>query len=93
MKLRSPTGRVEKSLGTTDKLLAEELAGPMITDHKLRAARPRVETTWESQLPPGLHTCLNGERIYATPTELHFLDETPIRIEPNGVTALAGSAE
>jgi hypothetical protein len=88
VKLRSPTGRVEKSLGTSDYREADAKAGPLIAAHKaaLQAARPRVETTWEREYEPGLHTGLNGERIYATPTELHYLDETPIRIEPNGVT-------
>ncbi len=88
VKLRSPTGRVEKSLGTSDYREADAKAGPLIAAHKaaLQAARPRVETTWEREYEPGLHTGLNGERIYATPSELHYLDETPIRIEPNGVT-------
>src|SRR6185437_8142958 len=85
--LRSPTGRVEKSLGTSDYREADAKAGPLIAAHKaaLLAARPRVETTWEREYEPGLHTGLNGERIYATPTEIHYLDETPIRIESNGV--------
>jgi integrase len=87
VKLRSPTGRVEKSLGTSDYREADAKAGPLIAAHKaaLLAARPRVETTWEREYEPGLHTGLNGERIYATPTEIHYLDETPIRIESNGV--------
>ena len=34
---------------------------------------------------PGLHTGLNGERIYATDREIHYLDENPVRIESNGV--------
>ena len=89
VKLRSPTGRVERSLGRSDRREAEVIAGPLITAHKaaLLAAKPRVETTWEREYEPGLHTGLNGERIYATPTELHYLDETPIRIESNGVMA------
>ena len=71
IKLRSPTGRVEKSLGTSDYREADAKAGPLIAAHKaaLLAARPRVETTWEREYEPGLHTGLNGERIYATPTE------------------------
>ena len=42
IKLRSPAGRVERSLGTSDRREAEILAGPMITEHKraLLAARP-----------------------------------------------------
>lgn len=87
VKLRSPTGRVEKSLGTSDYREADAKAGPLIAAHKaaLLAARPRVETTWEREYEPGLHIGLNGERIYATPSEVHYLDETPIRIESNGV--------
>jgi integrase len=86
VKLRGPAGRVEKSLGTSDYREAEVAAGPLITAHKaaLLAARPRVETTFEREYEPGLHTGLNGERIYATPTELHYLDESPIRVQPNG---------
>jgi site-specific recombinase XerD len=44
-----------------------------------------METTFMREYDPGLHTGLNDERIYATTTELHYLDETPVRIEPNGV--------
>jgi hypothetical protein len=45
IKLQSPTGRIEKSLGTPDRVQAEILALPMIAEHKaaLLAARPRVE--------------------------------------------------
>jgi integrase len=89
VKLRSPAGRVERSLGTSDRREAEVIAGPMITAHKasLLAARPRVETTWVREYEPGLHTGLEGERIYATATELHYLDAEghAARIEPNGV--------
>jgi integrase len=89
VKLRSPTGRVEKSLGTADRREAEVLAGPLITAHKaaLLAARPKVVPTWLREYEPGLHTGLNDERIFATATELHYLDEQghTIRTEPNGV--------
>jgi integrase len=87
VKLRSPGKRVEQSLGTSDKLQAERAALPLIDAHKaaLLAARPRVVTTFEREYDPGLHTGLNGEKIYATATELHYLDEAPVRIEPNGV--------
>lgn len=86
VKLRSPAGRVEKSLHTPDRRKAEVLAGPLVTAHKaaLLAARPRVETMWTREYEPGLHTGLDGERIYATDRELHYLDEVPVRIEPNG---------
>jgi integrase len=39
---------------------------------------------WTREYEPGLHTGLDGERIYATDRELHYLDEVPVRIEPNG---------
>jgi integrase len=89
VKLRSPAGRVEKSLGTSDRRKAEVIAGPLVTAHKaaLLAARPRVETTWMREYEPGLHTGLNDERIFATGTDLHYLDEQghTTRTEPNGV--------
>ena len=60
---------------------------PLIAAHKaaLLAAKPRVETVWTREFEPGLHVGLNGEKIYATLDQLHFLDEVPVRIEPNGV--------
>ena len=75
-------------MGTSDYREAEVAAGPLITAHKaaLLAAKPRVETTWEREYEPGLHVGPNGEKIYATLTELHFIDESPIRIELNGTT-------
>jgi integrase len=87
VKLRSPTGRTEKSLGTSVRREAEVLAGPLVTAHKaaLLAARPRIVPTFIREYEPGLHTGLNGERVYATATELHYLDENPVRIEANGV--------
>jgi integrase len=87
IKLRSPTGRIEKSLGTPDRREAEVAAGELITQHKaaLLAARPRVEMVWRPEYEPGLHIGLNGEHIYATEREVHYLDESPIRIETNGV--------
>jgi integrase len=88
VKLRSPAGRIEKSLGTAIRQEAEIIAGPLVTAHKaaLMAARPRMETAFKREYEPGLHTGLNGERIFATATELHYLDEVPIRAVPNGVT-------
>jgi integrase len=87
VKLRSPTGRIEKSLGTAIRQEAEIIAGPLVTAHKaaLLAARPRVVPTFIREYEPGLHTGLNGERIYATDREIHYLDENPVRIESNGV--------
>ena len=89
IRLRSPTKATEKSLGTSDARQAEIAALPMIGAHKaaLLLAKPHVETTFEREFEPGLHTGLNGERIYATDRELHYLDESPVRIEPNGFAA------
>lgn len=83
VRLQGPNGRKERSLHTTDRRKAEVIAGPLITAHKaaLLRMRPHVETEWTLQYQPGLH---EGGRIYATPTEIHHLDETPVRIERNG---------
>src|SRR5450756_146230 len=87
VKLRSPTGRIEKSLGTSVRREAEIAALPLIRDHKaaLLAARPRIVPTFTREFEPGLHTGLNGEKIFATPDQIHYLDEVPIRTEANGV--------
>jgi integrase len=87
VKLRSPTGRTEKSLGTAIRREAEVAAGPLVTAHKaaLLAARPRVVTTFIREYEPGLHIGLNGEKIFATVDLIHYLDEVPVRTEPNGV--------
>src|ERR1700685_1949095 len=87
IRLRSPAGRTEKSLRTADKREAELAALPLVATHKaaLLAAKPRVESEWRREFEPGIHVGLNGENIYATLDQLHFLDEVPVRIEPNGV--------
>jgi integrase len=90
VRLRGADGkRHVESLGTSDYREAEILALPKIAAHKaaLLRLRPRVETTWELQFPPGMHTDLEGARVYATATELHYIDETPVRIEANGFTS------
>ena len=89
IKLQSPTGRVEKSLRTSDRKEAEIIALPMIAHHKaaLLAAKPRLETTWRYEYEPGgLHDGPNGERIAATETELKFYgpDGKLLRTTPNG---------
>jgi hypothetical protein len=87
LKLRSQGKRLERSLGTSDRREAEIVALPLIAAHKQRLldGRPRVVSAFVREYEPGLHTGLNGEKIYATPTELHYLDESPVRIEINGV--------
>jgi integrase len=87
VRLRGADGkRYVKSLGTSDYRQAEIIAGKLITEHKRRLfeGRPHVVSEWRREYEPGLHTGLEGEKIYATETELHYLDETPVRREPNG---------
>ena len=76
IKLRSDGKRTERSLGTSDREHAVILSLPMIAEHKakLLAARPRLEKTWARQFTPGLHDGLDGDRIFATDRELHYLD-------------------
>jgi len=88
LRLRNSDGRrYVQSLGTADRREAEIAAGPLITAHKQRLldARPRVVPIFIREYEPGMHTGMNDERIYATATELHYLDESPVRIEANGV--------
>jgi integrase len=92
IKLQSPTGRVEKSLRTSDRRQAEILALPMIAEHKaaLLAARPRIETTWRNKYEPGReHVGPDGVRIVATDRELIYLNHNGaiVRTAPNGGTA------
>jgi integrase len=89
VKLQSPTGRVERSLGTPDRVQAEILALPMIAEHKIKLleARPRLETTWQHKYEPGReHIGPDGERIIAADGELIHLDSEGriIRRSPNG---------
>ena len=89
VKLQSPTGRVERSLGTPDRVQAEILALPMIAEHKIKLleARPRLETTWRHKYEPGReHTSPDGERIIAADSELIHLDSEGriTRRSPNG---------
>jgi integrase len=89
VKLQSPTGRVERSLGTPDRVQAEILALPMIAEHKIKLleARPRLETTWQHKYEPGReHISPDGERIIAADGELIHLDSEGriIRRSPNG---------
>ena len=92
VKLQSPTGRVERSLGTPDRVQAEILALPMIAEHKVKLleARPRLETTWQHEYEPGReHFGPDGERIIAADRELIHLDSEGriTRHSPNGGTA------
>ena len=92
IKLQSPTGRIEKSLRTPDRVQAEILALPMIAEHKARllAARPRLETCWQHQYEPGReHVGPDGGRIIATNRELIYLNHNGaiVRTTPNGSAA------
>jgi integrase len=80
IKLRSGGKRIERSLGTPDKLQAEIIAADLIRDHKaaLMAARPHIESAWQPALEPGReHAGPDGGKIVAT-------DQLLIHIGPNG---------
>jgi integrase len=92
IKLQSPTGRIEKSLRTSDRRQAEVLALPMIAEHKakLLQARPRLEISWVHEYEPGReHVGPDGARIIATARELIYLNHngTIVRTTPNGSPA------
>src|SRR5258706_11166247 len=94
VKLQSPGGRIEKSLGTSDLAQAEILASPFIQAHKVRLleARPGVQVTWRHRFAPGQeHITSDGERIIADDRELIFLNHNGaiVRKEPNGEFAVA----
>lgn len=98
VRLRSPDKTIVRSLGTSDKLRAESIAlsgfalddGTVVSiaahKAKLLAARPRVETVWQSRLDPGLHVGPDGGQIAATERELTFYNHNGafLRTEPNG---------
>jgi integrase len=87
LRLRNSDGRrYVQSLGTADRREAEIAALPLIAQHKQRLldARPRVVSIFTREYEPGLHTGLNGEKIFATADQLHYLDEVPVRTEING---------
>jgi hypothetical protein len=90
--LQSLTGRIEKSLRTSDRRQAEVLALPMIAEHKakLLQARPRLEISWVHEYEPGReHVGPDGARIIATARELIYLNHngTIVRTTPNGSPA------
>ena len=89
LKLQSPTGRVERSLGTADRVQAEILALPMIAEHKVKLleARPRLETIWKHDYEPDReHIGPDGDRVIAADRELIHLDSEGriTRRSPNG---------
>jgi hypothetical protein len=97
IKLRSPgVKRIERSLGTPDRQLAEVLAAPLVAEHKrlVLEARPRIEATWRHDYAPGLHVNPDGGQIFATARELHYLDAqgATIRTTTNGGPAFVLSS-
>lgn len=89
VRLRNEKGkRYVKSLGTSDREQAVILALPEIAEHKKRllAARPKIETAWQSAMEPGLHTDPDGGHIAATERELTYYNHNGalLRTEPNG---------
>lgn len=87
VKLRSPIGRVEKSLHTSDRRVAELAALPLIAHHKaaLLANRPKVTLIWHRAHEPGLRV-IDGQQAIVTERELQFIDASGnvVRREPNG---------
>jgi integrase len=93
LKLQSPDGRIEKSLGTPDRARAEILALPYIQEHKtkLLEARPGINVMWRHRLTPGQeHATPEGERVLADDRELIFINHNGaiVRKEPNGEFAV-----
>lgn len=89
IKLQAPGNRVEKSLGTPDRVQAEIIALPMVAAHKaaLLAVRPRLTTSWRHELEPGReHPGTDGGRIIATDRELIHINHNGaiIKTVPNG---------
>jgi integrase len=94
IKLQYPDGRIEKSLGTSDRAQAEILALPYIQEHKMRLleARPGIQVAWQHRFAPGQeHVTPDGERVVADDRELIFLNHNGaiVRKEPNGEFAVA----
>jgi integrase len=88
IKLQSPTGRIERSLGTPDRRQAEVLALPLIAEHKmvLLTRRPHIFRNWVPAMEPGReHVAEDGHRVIATERELiHVNPDGTTRAEPNG---------
>jgi hypothetical protein len=89
IKLRSPGVRIERSLGTPDRQLADVLAAPLVAEHKRRLleARPRIEPTWRHDYAPGReHVAADGSRVFATDREVYHMDAqgVTIRTTTNG---------
>jgi integrase len=87
------TPRIERSLGTPDRVQAEILALPMIADHKAKvlARRPRLDTVWTYELEPGrTHPGPDGGTIVATEDKLIHLNHNGavIKTTANGRQAL-----
>jgi hypothetical protein len=78
VRLQYPDKRVEKSLGTPDRQVAEVLALPMIAEHKgrLLATRPlSANLNWRHEYEPGrIYPGPDGGTIVASDRELSYFD-------------------
>ncbi len=86
--------RIERSLGTPDRVQADLLALPLIAEHKARllAKRPHFTKKWRHELEPGReHAGPDGGKIVATDTLLIHIGHNGniIKTVPNGGPAFA----
>jgi integrase len=92
VRLQSPGGRIEKSLGTPDRAQAEILSLPYIQQHKMRLleAKPgQVAWRWRPSIEPGEGHVTPFEQITVDGRELIILNSgAVVRKEPNGEFAL-----
>jgi hypothetical protein len=96
MKFQRPDVRIERSLGTSNKLEAlahpdyrRELAAHIQCKLDRQALRNPPWYTgegWQRDLDPGLHTLADGTRVYATATTIETPgpDDKPIATRANG---------
>jgi integrase len=86
------TGRLERTLGTRDRIEAEVLAGPLINEHrKWRLSQPSrrpsvVTEMWQHELEPGkAHVDAEGRTVIATDRELTTVNaDGSLTTRPNG---------
>jgi integrase len=92
VRLQSPGGRIEKSLGTPDRAQAEILSLPYIQQHKMRLleAKPgQVAWRWRTEGALGQGHVTPFKRIIVDGRELIILNSgAVVRQEPNGEFAL-----
>jgi integrase len=92
VRLQSPGGRIEKSLGTPDRAQAEILSLPYIQQHKMRLlqAKPgQVAWRWRHSFALGEGHVTPFKRVIVDGRELIMLNSgAVVRKEPNGEFAL-----